>query len=91
MPRLAAASAKQQRDGVRVRFWLSEPATVTIDARRKGSRSVLTGVTVQAPAGTRALTLRSRAFKKGTYTLSLRPTDAMGNRAAAVTTTLRVK
>jgi plastocyanin len=90
-PRLASASAKKQRDGVRVRFWLSEPATVTINARRKGSRVVLTGATVQAPAGTRALMLRSKAFKKGTYTVELRPTDAMGNRAGAVTTTLRVK
>jgi plastocyanin len=91
LPRLASASASKRRDGVRLRFWLSEPATVVIDARRKGSRTVLTSLTVQAPAGTRALTLRSKAFKKGTYTVSLRPTDAMGNRAAAVTTTLRVK
>jgi plastocyanin len=90
-PRLASASARKQRSGVRVRFWLSEPATVNITLRRKGSRTVLSSATVQSPAGTHALTLRSKAPRKGTYTVALRPTDAMGNHAAAVTTTLRVK
>jgi hypothetical protein len=91
LPRLASASATKQRTGVRVRFWLSEPATVNITTRRKGSRTVLISATVQAPAGTRALTLRGKTPKRGTYTVELRPTDAMGNRGAAVTTTLRVK
>jgi plastocyanin len=92
VPRLARVSAKALREGVRVRFWLSEPATVTIAARRRGSKTVLTSATVQAPAGTRALILGSKPLKKGTYTVELRPTDAMGNRATAATTaTLRVK
>ena len=38
-PRLATASAKVRREGVRVRFWLSEPATVTVTARRRGSKT----------------------------------------------------
>jgi hypothetical protein len=46
---------------------------------------------VQAPAGTRRLTLRSKAFKKGTYTVQLRATDAMGNTGALTSKTLRVK
>lgn len=91
-PRLASASAKAQREGVRVRFWVSEPATVAVTARRRGSKTVTTSASVQSPAGTRALMLRRNAFKKGTYTVQLLPTDAMGNRAgAATTTTLRVK
>ena len=91
-PRLQRASIKRVAAGAQVRFWLSEPATVTINTRRKGSRTVLTSATVQAPAGTRALMLRSKAVKKkGSYSVELRPTDAMGNRAGAVTTTLRVK
>ncbi len=91
-PRLAQVNAKKLSTGVRVRFWLSEPATVAVRVYRRGSKTVVTSATVQAPAGTRALTLSRRPFKKGTYTVKLRPTDAMGNRAAAeTTTTLRVK
>jgi hypothetical protein len=35
--------------------------------------------------------LRSKIFKKGTYTFALVGTDAMGNRAATVTKTVRFK
>jgi plastocyanin len=91
-PRLASASASRVSTGVRLRFWLSEPATVSIATHRRGSKTVLSGATVQAPAGTRSLVLRGKPLKKGTYAVELRSTDAMGNHAAAVTTTtLRIK
>jgi plastocyanin len=86
-PRLQSTSIKRVAGGVRVRFWLSEPATVTLSARRKGSRGVLATATVQAPAGTRAVILRDkRLAKKGTYTVELLTADAMGNRGASAKT-----
>ena len=90
LPRLASAGASNA-PAARLRFWLSEPATVAIDARRKGSRTVRHEPHRAGARRHARATLRGKAFKKGTYTVSLRATDAMGNRAAAVTTTLRVK
>lgn len=90
-PRLASASVKSTKGGVQLRFWLSEPATVSISARRKGSRAVVASATVQAPAGTRSFVLRSKRFTKGTYTLVLASADAMGNLGAPASKTLKVK
>ncbi|WP_028063520.1 cupredoxin domain-containing protein [Solirubrobacter soli] len=79
-PRLQRASVKKVATGAQLRFWLSEPATVTIDFVRKGAKSSTTSAVVQAPAGTRTFVLRTRALRKGTYTVTLSPTDAMGNK-----------
>ena len=70
-----------------MRFWLSEPATVVITATRRGSKTVLASATVQSPAGTRAVTLRDKRFKRGRYTVELRAVDAMGNRASSAART----
>jgi plastocyanin len=90
-PRLQRASAKPVKGGARVRFWLSEPAKVSIAVARKGSKRSVTSTVVQSPAGTRSFVLRTRALKRGTYTATLTPVDAMGNKGAVVTTRLRVK
>jgi plastocyanin len=88
-PRLARASVKRTAGGTRVRFWLSEPATVEITLRR--AKRTLARATVQAPAGTRAAILRTARLKKGSYAVELRAVDAMGNRAAAATKSVKLK
>ena len=73
-----------------MRFWLSEPATVEITLRR-AKRTVSARSTVQAPAGTRAAMLRTARLKKGSYSVELRAVDAMGNRAAAATKSVKLQ
>jgi plastocyanin len=91
VPRLQRASVKRVAAGAQLRFWLSEPATVSIGVVRKGARSSAAAMVVQAPAGTRSFVLRSKALKKGTYTISLSPVDAMGNKGAVASRPLKVK
>jgi plastocyanin len=90
-PRLQSATVKRVRAGAQVRFWLSEPATVSIGLVRKGAKSTAASAVVQAPAGTRSFVLRAKALKKGTYTVTLKPVDAMGNKGTAASRSLKVK
>jgi plastocyanin len=90
-PRAQTMRLTGRRASVKVRFWLSEPATVAITAKRRGSKRVLASATVQSPAGTRTVTLRDKRFKRGSYTVALRATDAMGNRAKAAGKTVRLR
>ncbi len=75
---------------MRVRFRLSEPATVTVRIKRRGSRKVLKSARVQARAGTRTVTLRKR-LKKGRYTVEIRARDAGGNRSSLATKRLTLR
>jgi plastocyanin len=90
-PSLQRASAKPAKGGVRVRFRLSEPAKVSIELVRKGTKRSSVSKVVQSPAGTRAFVLRTRALKRGRYTVKLTAVDAMGNKGVTVNATLRVK
>jgi plastocyanin len=90
-PSLQRASAKKVSGGARLRFWVSEPATITVKAVRKGSKKATVSTVVQAPQGTRSFVLRSKRFKRGTYAVTLAPVDAMGNKGTAATATLKVK
>jgi plastocyanin len=90
-PSLQRASVKRVAAGARLRFWLSEPATVSIALVRKGAKSSTAAAVVQAPAGTRSFVLRTKALERGTYTVTLAPADAMGNKGAAAKKTLRVR
>jgi hypothetical protein len=67
---------------VRVRFSLSEPATVTLRIKRRGSRKALKSARVQAAAGMRSVTLRSKRLRKGRYTVEIQARDAYGNRSS---------
>jgi plastocyanin len=88
-PRLLRAKVKKAAQGAKLSFWLSEPATIEIVARR-GKRRV-TSARLHAPAGTRSALIRSASLrKKGTYKLQWRATDAMGNKSNVVTKTLKV-
>jgi plastocyanin len=80
-----------RRRAVRVRFHLSEPATVTIDVKRRGSRRPLRSARVQAPAGTRSVTLRSKRLKPGRYTVAVQARDAYGNRSSLARKRLRLR
>jgi plastocyanin len=91
-PQVGGVSTTALKRALRVRFTVSENATVAITARRAGTSNVLTSATVQAPAGTRTYTLRSsRLSANGTYTVELRATDAAGNRSGAATASLKAR
>ena len=63
--RAAACSSKALRRAVRVRFRLSEPATVTVRVKRRGSSKVLKSKRVQAAAGTRTRDAAQQAAEEG--------------------------
>jgi plastocyanin len=89
-PRVSSVKSTALRRAVRVRFTLSEPATVTIRVKRSGSRKVLKSARVQARAGARSVTLRSKALKKGRYTVEIQARDAFGNRSSLARKRLRL-
>jgi plastocyanin len=90
-PTVRSVKATALKHAVRVQFRLSEPATVTVKIKRRGSRKVLKSASVQARAGTRTVTLRSKRLEKGRYTVEIQARDAYGNRSslAAKRLTLR--
>lgn len=91
-PRLQRVSFKRVSRGAQLRFWLSEQSTLSAVVTRKGAELPVTAATLQVPAGTRALVLRTSGLaRRGTYTLTLRPVDAMGNKGVTTTKTLKVK
>jgi plastocyanin len=90
-PRARTMRLTGGRASVKVRFWLSEPATVVLDVTRRGSKRVLASATVQSPAGTRTVTLRSKRLKRGAYAVALRATDAMANKSTAASRTVRLR
>ena len=72
-------------------FRLSEPATVTVTVKKRGSSKVLKSKRLQASAGTRSVTLRSKQLKRGRYTVEIRARDAYGNRSSLAKKTLSAK
>lgn len=90
-PTVRSVRLQARRGGVRVRFRLSEPATVTVLARRRGSRTVVAHARVQARAGTRSVTLASTRLKKGSYTVEIQARDAFGNRSSAARQQVRLR
>jgi plastocyanin len=82
-PTVRGVKTKTLRRGVRVRFRLSEPATVTLRVKR--GRRVVKSARVQAPAGTRTVTLRGKRLKKGRYRVEIEARDSAGNRSRLAT------
>ena len=78
-PSVRKVKLKALRRAVRVRFRLSEPATVTVRAKR--GRKIVVSKRVQASAGTHTVTLRSKRLKKGRYVVQILARDAFGNRS----------
>jgi len=90
-PTVGSLKLTAARRAVRVRFRLSEPATVTIKVRRRGSKRVLKSARLQAPAGTRAVTLRSKKLRRGRYTVEIQARDASGNRSTVARRSLTLR
>ena len=90
-PKVRTMRLRARARELEVRYWLSESATVTVMATRRGSKTTLASTTVQSPAGTRIVKLRSKRITRGTYTVTLRVTDAMGNKATAAGKNVRLR
>ncbi|HEX5616889.1 MAG TPA: plastocyanin/azurin family copper-binding protein, partial [Solirubrobacteraceae bacterium] len=88
-PTVRSVKLKALRRAVRVRFRLSEPATVTVRVKR--GRRVVKSKRVQAGAGTHSVTVRSKKLKKGRYTVEILARDASGNRSRLATKRLSVR
>jgi plastocyanin len=84
--RLAAA-----RHGARVRFRLSEPATVTIRVRRRASNRLARTLRLAARSGTRTVQVKGRGVRRGRYRFELQARDAAGNRSAQARASVRVR
>jgi plastocyanin len=76
--------------GTRIKFSLSEDATVTADVRRKGSGSFLEFFAKHRQAGGRTIKFSGKGLKPGKYVLRLRATDAAGNASKAAKINVRV-
>jgi plastocyanin len=90
-PRIGGVRLTALHRAVRVRFGLSEAATVTVRVKRAFTGEVLKSARIQARAGTRTLTLRSNRLKKGRYTVDLQARDAFGNRSSLAAKRLTVR
>jgi plastocyanin len=88
-PAVKRVKLKALRRAVRVKFRLSEPATVTVRVKR--GKKVIKSKRVQAGAGTHSLTVRSKKLKKGRFTIQIFARDASGNRSKLATKRLSVK
>jgi plastocyanin len=88
-PSVRKVKLKALRRAVRVRFRLSEAATVTLRAKR--GRKVVVAKRVQASAGTHTVTLRSKRLKKGRYVVQIQARDAFGNRSKLATKRLALR
>lgn len=88
-PAVSRVRAQALRRAVRVRFRLSEAATVTIRVLRGGK--LIKAQRVQAGAGTRSVTVRSRRLRAGRYTIRIEARDAFGNRSRVATDRLRLR
>jgi len=90
-PALSAVRLKALRRGARVTFKLSEPATVTLRFKRRGSSKVVRTVRLQARPGTRTVDVRSSRLKRGRYTVELQARDATGNSSSPLRSDLRIR
>ena len=95
---LSTARFRAGRRGTRVRFSLSEAATVRFRVARRAPARRLGGFTRQAPAGAGAVRFRGRlrlggrlrALPPGRYRLTLVATDAAGNSSSPTRLRFRI-
>jgi plastocyanin len=91
-PRVTRVKLKALRHGARVRFRLSENATVSLAFRKRtGSHKTIASLRRQVRKGTRTITVHSRKLKKGRYTVELRARDPFGNRSSLIHKRLTVR
>jgi plastocyanin len=82
-PQLSRVSVSRTRSAARVRFRVSETATVTLRLRGASTRTLRR----QVKAGRRAVLVRG--LRRGRYRIELRARDASGNRSAWRHTSVR--
>jgi plastocyanin len=90
-PAVTSVRLRAVRNGVRVRFRLSEPASVTVRVQRRGSRRVLRTARIQARAGTRTVTVRGSKLKRGRHVVSIEARDAAANRSSPARKSVRIR
>jgi plastocyanin len=90
-PALSGLRLKALRRGARVTFKLSEPATVTLRFKKRGTSKVVRTVRLQARPGTRTVTVHSARFKRGRYTVELQARDASGKTSTPLRSDLRIR
>jgi hypothetical protein len=88
-PRVSSVKLTAMRRAAKVRFTLSESASVTIRVKR--GRTSLKTVRVQAQAGTRTVNVRSSKLRKGRYTVQIQARDSYGNTSSWSTKRLTLK
>ncbi|MEV4421458.1 cellulase family glycosylhydrolase [Patulibacter sp. NPDC049589] len=89
-PRPTKVQLRRTRRGLAVRVRLDEAATVRATLTRRGT-SRPTTVSRKVGRGTHVVTLLKRRPARGRYHVSLRATDAAGNRSRAAGASLRVR
>jgi len=87
-PAFSQLKLKAVRRGARVRFRLSEPASVTI--RFKRGKATKRTVRRALRAGTRTVTVRGSKLVRGRYRVELQARDARGNRSKVVRKNVKV-
>jgi plastocyanin len=92
-PQINRVAARGMRNrGIRVRFSLTETATVALRVARQGGRSTIRSLAVQGRNGNNSVVVRSRRFVAGRlYTVELRARDAAGNRSVTARDELRLR
>jgi plastocyanin len=90
-PSLSGLRLKALRRGARVTFKLSEPATVTLRFKKRGTSRVVRTVRLQARPGTRTVTVHSARLKRGRYTVELQARDASGKTSTPLRSDLRIR
>jgi plastocyanin len=90
-PAISGLRLKGIRHGARVKLTLSETATVTLRFKRRKTGKVLRTARLQVRAGTRTLTVRDSALKRGRYVVEVQARDSGGNTTAVQRASLRIK
>ena len=92
---IAPKLTKARLTGRRLRFTLSEAATVTIDivgARKPGAKpAVVRSVDLDGLEGANRATLRTAGLRRATYRVSLTAIDPAGNTSARKRLSLRLR
>ncbi len=88
-PRLSSVSAKV--DDKRLRFTLSEDASVRVKVRARGKDKVLKSYKVTGRSGSNKAKLAVGGLDEGRYNAKLEPVDAAGNKGTAKTARFEIE
>lgn len=88
-PKLRRVRVRGIRRGVKVTVTLSEPGRLDVTLKRKGERvrKRVKGLT----AGTQTKRIRDKSLDAGTYRVTVRAADKVGNKSRAIRARVRIK